>query len=493
MNRYTSIWLLGSALLTPAIADAAPQGHASNDSQPRHEGDAATPTAGPAMQPPTDTTTRDVTPTGPVEANRTAAEPVTTSNGTPGKDPTQASYTVKTGDAATTATDATSDSDSDEGEATTKAVDGDSADNKKTLGRFRFLLQLRYRQTYADSAALSTQISLAHEQRATLQEQDGYDIQRAFLRYTARPSEYVEGKLLVDFAELRHGNAKQAFKLAYLLLHPTKRLEFDVGLLKRTYSLLELLPIADHELADLGPTDNFIKDQGYGGRDIGAVVRYQPLPTRRWMTASLGAFRGDIEEGYDARPLKLVTARIESLPIKQIRIGVNAAYRPYNNVEMQRLTDETTGGKYYKEVTTLNSGKAVGADASLLLKRLQIRAETLYGDRTEPNRAGDDQFLAAWIVVAPNFKVGEVKFVPAVKVERLDLAPTQSGGCRTVITGVFGVVPLKGLRILTDITRTIVDPGLTALSRVPFTSSKNAVYAVEPSSTTGTIQLQYQF
>jgi hypothetical protein len=370
--------------------------------------------------------------------------------------------------------------------------DGDIPDSNGTLGRFRFLLQLRYRHSYIDSNQLNSQESLSHAQIGTVKDQDGYDIQRAFLRYTARPSKYIEAKILLDLAELRHNQPRQSVKLAYLQIYPTKRLEFDVGLLKRTYSLLELLPIAEHELADLGPTDSFIKDQGYGGRDVGAVVRVKPLPERKWMTVSLGAFRGDIDEGYDARPLKLVTMRIEGAVGKHVRIGVNGAYRPYDSVEMQRLTNDA-GTKYYSEVTTLKSGRAFGADVMFKSKHLHVRAEGLFGDRTEPNQSGSNHFAAAWIVVAPTFKWGAVRFVPAVKGEILDLNPNVSGGRRTIGTIVFGVIPIEKLRILADVTRTIVDDGLLALSKVPWTKGNNTEYAVEPSTTVGTVQVQYQF
>ncbi|MGC4069234.1 MAG: hypothetical protein QM784_32215 [Polyangiaceae bacterium] len=371
------------------------------------------------------------------------------------------------------------------------AIDGDDSRGHTAEGRFRILLQLRYRHTIADQSMLSDQSEIEREQRGTLQAQDGYDIQRAFLRYTARPMDAIETKLLVDFAELRHGQPRQSFKLAYLQIHATNRLEFDVGLMKRTYSLLELLPIVNHELADLGPTDSFIKDEGYGGRDVGTIVRYSPLPKRRWLTLSVGAFRGDIDEGYDADPLKLVTARIESFPWKHLRLGACGSYRPEKSVEMQRLTNADTGAKYYAEVTTLDPGKAMALDATLLFKHVQLRTEVLYGDRTNPKRVGSDHFAAGYVVLASRFKLGGLTFVPAGKVERLDLNPESSGGARTLMTAVVGVVPLDGLRILGDLTYTRVDQGLTFMERVPWTSSKNAVYAIEPSSTAITVQLQY--
>lgn len=379
----------------------------------------------------------------------------------------------------------------EERESTRDGDEGRSTGGKGTIGRFRLMFQLRYKHTYVDSDETSSIPTVAHEQRGMLNKDDGYDIQRAFLRYTAKPSKHVEGKFLVDFAELRHENVRQSFKLAYLLIHPTKRLEIDVGLLKRTYSLLELLPIVEHELADLGPSDSFIKDSGYGGRDLGAVVRYQPLPQRSSMTVSVGAFRGDIDEGYDSHPLKLVTARIEGYPWKHLRLGVNGAWRPYDNVQMQKFKD-ADDETYYSQVVSLTQGAAVGADASLLFKRLQIRAEALYGDRTDPGRPYNaNRFASAWLVVAPNFKLGAVKFVPAGKFEMLDANFQRPGGRRMVVTGVFGVVPVKNLRLLVDVTRTTVQRSTLAMSDVPWMSGD--VFVAEPSSTTGTLQIQYLF
>jgi hypothetical protein len=368
--------------------------------------------------------------------------------------------------------------------------DGDSSDSSP--GKFRFLLQARYTHTFVPDSQYDSNATIAHEQEGTVREQDGYDIQRAFIRYTASPSDYIDAKLLLDIAEFKHGNPKQSFKLGYLQIHPTKRLELDIGLLKRTYSLLELLPIAEHELADLGPTDSFLKDQGYAGRDIGAVVRYSPLLKRKWLTVSVGAFRGDIDERYDSRPLKLMTARVESFPWSHLRLGLNVAWRPYDNVDMQRLTDDD-GNKYYKEVISLDSGKAYGADATLLYKHFQVRAEGLYGDRTDPNRVGSNRFAAGWLVAAANFRLGWLKWVPAAKVEVLDLNPSASGGRRTLFTGVIGAVPLPKLRVLVDVTHTVVDDGLLAMNKVPWTKGNNTVYVIEPNSTSATAQVQYLF
>lgn len=360
-------------------------------------------------------------------------------------------------------------------------------------GAMRMLLQVRYRSTWADESRLLASPIVAEQQKGTLQDNDGFDVQRAFLRYVASPSKRVDAKFLVDFAELKHNNVPQSFKLAYIETHVTKRLEIDFGLLKRTYSLLELLPIAKHELADLGPTDDFIKNQGYAGRDIGAVVRIQPLPTRRMMTVSLSAFRGDIDEGFDASPIKLLGARIETHPIKHLRLGVNGMWRPNNNVKMQQVTaDDGTVG--YQQTVSMYRGAAVGFDATLAYRLLEVRGEVLAGQRTDVNpysTARQPDFLAAWLLVAPKIPVGKWVLVPAAKAEILDIDALNTGGRRQVLSLVVGAMPLPGYRVILDVTRTWTDYDVMAMQNVPWVKPK--IYVYEPNSTSATLQAQVVF
>ncbi|HEY5957917.1 MAG TPA: hypothetical protein VIV60_15245 [Polyangiaceae bacterium] len=361
----------------------------------------------------------------------------------------------------------------------------------KSVGGLRMLLQFRYMSTFGDS-------NISEDQRGTIKRDDGFDVQRVFLRYVASPAKSVDVKFLADFAELKHGNPKQTLKLAYAEVHAHRRLQIDFGLMKRPFSLLELLPIAKHELADLGPTDSFIKDQGYGGRDMGAIIRYQPLPDRRMMTISAGAFRGDIDEGFDSSPLKLLGARIETHPVKHLRLGVNAVYRPYDNVEMQDATETSNSGVEtvsYKKVVTMRKGAAAGTDVTLTFRHLEIRAEALLGKRTDPVQLPNGKqssFWAAWVVVAPRIPIGKWLLVPAARAEVLDTDALNPNGQRRSITGVLGVVPLAGLRVLADVTRTWTDPLLTSLDKVPWSGS-NGFTVTEPNSTRATVQAQVLF
>ncbi len=209
---------------------------------------------------------------------------------------------------------------------------GDEPENApKTKGfAFRLLLQTRYTQVFDDASVKDAESN------------DGFALNRAFLRGVVHPYKWLSAKLLVDFAEFAYSNPQQALKLAYGEIKPIKRIELTFGLFKRTYSLLELLPIAEYELADTGPTDNLIKDTQFGGRDAGAMLRGDPLPKRRWLHIYLGAFggagegaegipgtTGNVNTGPDlAAPSLLLTARLMSRPLKHLSLGADGAWRP---------------------------------------------------------------------------------------------------------------------------------------------------------------------
>src|SRR5262245_13819035 len=183
----------------------------------------------------------------------------------------------------------------------------------------RTLTQIRYRGTFDDAGTM--------DQTASAEQDDGYRLNRAFLRLTANPTKHVGAKVLVDFAELSRKNTSRALKLAFAEMRPFPRVDVFAGLFKRAFSLLELLPIADFEFAEVGPTDTAIKDFGYGGRDLGAMVRVAPLPKKKMLSVWLGAFSGETEEGFDSSAVKLVTGRTELRLSKHLRFGADVARR----------------------------------------------------------------------------------------------------------------------------------------------------------------------
>lgn len=312
---------------------------------------------------------------------------------------------------------------------------------------FRFLLQTRYTQTFVKTPL---------DQATVLDPRigDGYAINRAFMRVTATPLEWLESKLLVDFAELQHKNPKHALKLAYAEMKASEHVSVTVGLFKRSFSLLELLPIADYELANPGPTDDLIKNAEFGGRDTGAMVRWSPLHKKKRLSMYLGMFSSDLHD-LDARPYGLITARVVS-ETKHWRLGADVAVRPHGESTVP---------------ANPSSGQAVSADATYHHKSYEVRAEWLWGTRSDkPNAALALNWMAAWAIATMRFPVSDcVVLMPAARFEWLDAdlggiftdaAGQQHGvGRRFYITGALNAMNVTdNLRVLLDVTRSQVQP-----------------------------------
>jgi hypothetical protein len=322
---------------------------------------------------------------------------------------------------------------------------GNDAFGDTTAGGFtiRTLTQVRYRGTFTPAPARS-------DERATVQDHDGWRLNRAFLRLVAAPSKRMQARLLIDFAELLRKNQKKALKLAYANFEPAKWIEVTAGLFKRSFSLLELLPIADFELSDEGPTDDFLKDLGYAGRDVGGMIRLSPLAKKRYLSLWLGAFSGDVEEGYDTSLGKLLTARVESRPYTFLRLGADFAWRTENSVGHKKYPD------YLQEIETLSGGKAASADLTFSLVGFELRMEGMLGRRTDvlwELREGHRDFLASWALASYRFPVGSVVVMPAVRAEWLDVDRKNAGSGRVYLTAGLNVDLNANLRLLVDVSR----------------------------------------
>lgn len=349
---------------------------------------------------------------------------------------------------------------------------GDEPENgPKTKGfAFRLLLQTRYTRVFDDASAKDAESN------------DGFALNRAFLRGVVHPYKWLSAKLLVDFAELAYSNPQQALKLAYGEIKPIKRVELTFGLFKRTYSLLELLPIAEYELADTGPTDNLIKDTQFGGRDAGAMVRGDPLPKRRWLHIYLGAFGGagegaegltgttsNANTGPDlAAPSLLLTARLQSRPIKHLSFGVDGAWRPTGTPAISLPPQ-----------SQVTSGAATSADATYSTRLIELRGEWLWGDRTDiPYRADARTFMAAWGIFAVRFPVARVLVMPTARFEWLDADRQHPEGQRYVVSGALNLDFTTRVRLLLDLTRDQLAHGTYALSSPPGVFSQSATIYV---------------
>jgi hypothetical protein len=321
----------------------------------------------------------------------------------------------------------------------------------------------------------------------------GYKLNRAFLRIVAKPSPGVDFKLLMDFAELMHKNPKRTLKLAYMDLKPWKRVHITAGLFKRTFSLLELLPIAQFELADSGPTDNFLKNLGFAGRDVGAMIQARPFK-KKLLTLWVAAFGGDVSENFDSNPGKLITARAESEPNKHWRFGADVAWRPWDNVEYY-----DKGFNAPPPQAVLTKGWATSADITLHLAQFEARAEALLGTRTDVDdpyypsqkRRGDARrFQGVWMLATYRLHIGELPVMPAARVEWLDGDSKRSNGGLLYVSGGLNFDLTRNLRLLVDLSYQNAQPQSRGYDDVSFLDKKYTYYPYLVDFTLLTVQLQ---
>jgi hypothetical protein len=326
----------------------------------------------------------------------------------------------------------------------------------------RTLIQTRYQQTSTsiepglrarveqesfDARAATENLRLIDR---LARDTDGFQLNRVFLRATAQPTSSLGVKMLVDFAELVHKNQKKALKLAYGEFTPWERLTITVGLFKIPFSLTELLPIADFELADVGPTDTLLKDLGVGGRDIGVMVDLAPLPKKKWLHLFAGAFQGDNVGAQDYRGPGILAARATSRPWKHLRLGADFAWRPR---EVNDWDKELPFLKYH-------SGVATSADVAFTMKKFELRAEWVTGDRTDATvtapvviygRADARRFMGVWAIAAYRFPLGAYTLMPALRAEWLDADREHPTGGLVYLTAGLNLEFSPQVRLLLDV------------------------------------------
>ncbi len=328
---------------------------------------------------------------------------------------------------------------------------GDEADAGTEL---RVLIQTRYGETAPSSSRPG--------ERALAQDPDGWVLNRAFLRVVAKPTSWLSGKVLLDFAALRTEDLPQSVKLAYATIQLHPRIALSAGLFKRSYSLLELLPIGEYEFGDNGPTDGLIKDLGFGGRDVGAQVDFSPLPRKKYLKVSLGAFQGGHAD-VTAAVNGLLTARLESSPTKHIHFGADAVWRRKASVADYGTSDGAQ-----------SDGWAWSADAIVDYPRFIVRGEVLGGDRTDvKNRFNPDfsapatSYLGSWLLGLYRIPVGKSVVMPGVKFEWLDSDRQHNVGNHFLLSGSLNLDFDPRVRLLLDVTHQWVDSGTMPLGKKP--------------------------
>jgi len=335
---------------------------------------------------------------------------------------------------------------------------------------FRFLLQTRYEQTFATSR--NTQPGLSLREDVLAHDGDGYSMQRFFWRIAAAPSEYLSFKSILDLSKLRGSDVSNVLKQAFMQISPLpKRLELVAGVFKLPYSILELDPVARFELPNLGQADDLVKNLGFAGRDVGLEVMFAPLPRPRWLRVTLGMFRGRAK-GEHSSPIGSLGARLESKPIKGLRLGLDAVgmprsiryKQPFETDSDELLPDPPD--KLYPREQRWSSGIAYSADISYTLKYFSVRAEGMLGDRVDVDeRYGARSFWAVWGLVAYRFKLGPLGIMPAGRVEWLDTDREHDVGGRLELSAALNILYKKSLRGVLAITRTDVQPETAALEQ----------------------------
>jgi hypothetical protein len=282
---------------------------------------------------------------------------------------------------------------------------------------------------------------------------------------------------MIDVAEFAR-KPQRAMKLAFVELKAAKRVTLTAGYFKRRFSLLELLPAAQWEVADDGAIGVLLKDQGWSGRDLGAMVQVAPLAKKRWLNVSAMVSGGGVDDGVAARPLQLLAVRAQSEPWRdRLRLGLAFSARPWPK-------QEYGAGKGIAPFDDAGTGWAAETDATLRLGAFEARAEAVAGVRTDLTiqRAFGEgrEFAGAWTLLAWRGSVFGRGAIPAVRFETLDSDREDlTQGTRFTATAALTLELAPGLRLLLDASRRGVQPGTRALDDVPGAPDGTRVHELE--------------
>jgi hypothetical protein len=342
----------------------------------------------------------------------------------------------------------------------------------------RVLLQTRYLDTFAKHSK-NPRAGYALREDVLVHDRDGFELQRFFFRLAADPTPWVGFRAVIDFADLRGSNISNVLKQAYATLRPIPtRFEIAAGIFNLPYSTLELDPVARFELSDLGSADDFAKQLGFAGRDVGVEVMIAPLERPRWLRVSLGAFRGHADDEH-ASPIGAIGARVESKPIQGFRVGADMVGMPFS-ADYKRPF-ETSGKEalptppdpMYPYERRWAGGKAYSADLTYSRDRFMARAEGMLGDRVDIDlRYGARSFWSAWAIVAYRIALAEdITLLPALRAEWLDSDREHDNGLRRELSAGVSVMYKENVRFLVDVKRTDVQADTPVLEQpepIPF-------------------------
>src|SRR5262249_14410828 len=155
----------------------------------------------------------------------------------------------------------------------------------------------------------------------------------------------------------------------------------------------------------------------------GAEIMVAPLAKPRWLRLIAGAFRAHAADEH-ASPLGAIGTRLESKPIKGLRVGVDIVAMPFSSDYKRPF--ETSSKEalpnppdpLYPNERRYAGGKAYSADITYSRHRFMIRGEGMLGDRIDVDtRYGARSFWAAWGLMAYHIHVGVFQLVPTLRAE----------------------------------------------------------------------------
>jgi hypothetical protein len=360
----------------------------------------------------------------------------------------------------------------------------------------RALFQTRYISTFSKKSQ-SARASYAVREDNLAQGNDGYSLNRVFLRIGSDPSKYVGFKAVLDFAELIDGDPEDVVKQAYATLRPIpEHLELVVGLFKLPYSTVELDASSRFELADLGQANRLVGDLGFAGRDLGVQILAAPLKKAKRLRLSLGVFQGHAKDEHDS-PAGAVGARVESKPNKSLRLGADIVQhtkaitydRPFETSDKDELPNPPD--PLYPAQKRWDKGRALSADARYKKKGFMLRGEWMYGDRVDiDERYGARTWMAVWALAAYRIDLTDnVRLLPAVRYEWLDANREANVGVQNQISFALNVLFWERARFVFEVTHIDVQPGTPYLNQ-PKPLQSEPYLALDSTRIIGQVQLE---
>jgi len=360
----------------------------------------------------------------------------------------------------------------------------------------RALFQTRYISTFSKKSH-SARASYVVREENLAQNNDGYSLNRVFLRIGSDPSKYVGFKAVMDFAELIDGDPEDVVKQAYASLRPIpEHLELVVGLFKLPYSTVELDASSRFELADLGQANRLVGDLGFAGRDLGVQLLAAPLKKAKRLRLSLGVFKGHAKDEHDS-PAGAIGARVETKPNKSLRLGADFVQhtkaitynRPFETSDKDELPNPPD--PLYPAQKRWDKGHALSADARYKKKHLMLRGEWMYGDRVDiDERYGAKTWMAVWALAAYRIDVTDnVRLLPAIRYEWLDANREANVGVQNQISLALNVLFWERARFVLEVTNINVQAGTPYLNQ-PKPLQAEPFLALDSTRIIGQLQLE---